>query len=40
LQGLRAGIEAAGEPVVLVAHSLGCALVAHVAARASPSAPR
>src|SRR4029079_12400957 len=33
LQGLRRAIEAAGEPVVAVAHSLGCALVAHAAAR-------
>src|SRR5947207_2477024 len=33
LQGLRAAIEAAGGPVVLVAHSLGCALVAHAVRR-------
>lgn len=33
LQGLRRAIETAGEPVVAVAHSLGCALVAHAAAR-------
>jgi hypothetical protein len=33
LTALAARIEAAGEPVVLVAHSLGCALVAHLAAR-------
>src|SRR5262249_6082390 len=33
LQALRQAIEAAGAPVVLVAHSLGCALVAHAAAR-------
>jgi len=33
LQGLRRAIEAAGGPVVAVAHSLGCALVAHAAAR-------
>jgi len=33
LQGLRAAIEAAGGPVVLVAHSLGCALVAHATRR-------
>jgi predicted alpha/beta hydrolase family esterase len=30
---LRRGIEAADGPVVPVAHSLGCALVAHAAAR-------
>lgn len=30
---LTARIETAGEPVVLVAHSLGCALVAHLAHR-------
>ena len=33
MQGLRQAIEAAGGPVVAVAHSLGCALVAHAAAR-------
>jgi len=33
LQGLRAAIEAADGSVVLVAHSLGCALVAHAVAR-------
>jgi predicted alpha/beta hydrolase family esterase len=33
LTALAARIEAAGEPVVLVAHSLGCALVAHLARR-------
>ena len=33
LQGLRQAIEAAGGPVILVAHSLGCALVAHAAPR-------
>lgn len=33
LAALAAAIEAAGEPVVLAAHSLGCALVAHAAAR-------
>lgn len=31
LSTLGAAIEAAGEPVVLVAHSLGCALVAYAA---------
>jgi predicted alpha/beta hydrolase family esterase len=31
LAALVSRIEAAGEPVVLVAHSLGCALVAHLA---------
>jgi predicted alpha/beta hydrolase family esterase len=30
---LIAEVEAVAEPVVLVAHSLGCALIAHVAAR-------
>jgi uncharacterized protein len=35
---LETAIAAAPEPVVLVAHSLGCALVAHLAAR--PSAAR
>src|SRR5215203_5779610 len=29
LQALRQAIDAAGAPVVVVAHSLGCALVAH-----------
>src|SRR5215471_5999152 len=33
LQGLRGAIEASDGPVVLVAHSLGCALVAHAVAR-------
>lgn len=33
LAALGAAIEGAGEPVALVAHSLGCALVAHAAAR-------
>jgi predicted alpha/beta hydrolase family esterase len=33
LHGLRRALEAAGPPAVLVAHSLGCALVAHAAAR-------
>jgi predicted alpha/beta hydrolase family esterase len=33
LQSLRATIEAASGPVVLAAHSLGCVLVAHAAAR-------
>jgi predicted alpha/beta hydrolase family esterase len=33
LAALAAAIEAAGEPVVLAAHSLGCALVAHAAPR-------
>jgi predicted alpha/beta hydrolase family esterase len=33
LHGLRRAIEAVGAPAVLVAHSLGCALVAHGAAR-------
>ena len=33
LQALRRAIEAADAPVVLAAHSLGCALVAHAAAR-------
>jgi len=33
LHGLRRAIEAAGGPAVLVAHSLGCALVAHAARR-------
>ena len=33
LQGLRQAIEAAGAPVVAVAHSLGCALVAHAVSR-------
>lgn len=33
LQGLRQAIEGAGGPVVAVAHSLGCALVVHAAAR-------
>jgi uncharacterized protein len=35
LGALGAAVAAAGEPVVLVAHSLGCALVAHAAARLS-----
>jgi uncharacterized protein len=35
---LESAIAAAPEPVVLVAHSLGCALVAHLASR--PSAAR
>ena len=38
LAAIEAAIVDAGEPVVLVAHSLGCALVAHAAAR--PSAAR
>jgi len=33
LQGLRQALEAAGGPVVVVAHSLGCALIAHATAR-------
>ena len=33
LQALRQAIEAAGAPVVAVAHSLGCALVAHAVSR-------
>jgi predicted alpha/beta hydrolase family esterase len=33
LQALRGAIEAAGAPVVLAAHSLGCALVAHAVPR-------
>jgi predicted alpha/beta hydrolase family esterase len=33
LASLAAAIEAAREPAVLVAHSLGCALVAHAAGR-------
>ncbi len=33
LASLAAAVEAASEPVVLVAHSLGCALVAHAAGR-------
>jgi len=33
LQAFRQAVEAAGAPVVAVAHSLGCALVAHAAAR-------
>jgi predicted alpha/beta hydrolase family esterase len=33
LASLAAAVEAAREPVVLVAHSLGCALVAHAAGR-------
>ena len=33
LQALRAAIEAARAPVVLAAHSLGCALVAHAVRR-------
>jgi serine hydrolase len=33
LQGLRQAVDAAGAPVVAVAHSLGCALIAHAAAR-------
>jgi predicted alpha/beta hydrolase family esterase len=33
LHGLRRAIEAAGGPVVAVAHSLGCVLVAHAVAR-------
>jgi predicted alpha/beta hydrolase family esterase len=33
LQALRQAIEAAGSPVVLVAHSLACALVAHAGRR-------
>jgi predicted alpha/beta hydrolase family esterase len=33
LHGLRRAIEAAGAPVVLVAHSLACALVAHAVPR-------
>ena len=42
LAALGAALEAAREPVVLVAHSLGCALVAHAAARpyARPSRRR
>ena len=38
LAAIEAAIVDAGEPVVLVAHSLGCALVAHAAA--GPSAAR
>jgi predicted alpha/beta hydrolase family esterase len=37
LASLETAVAAAGEPVVLVAHSLGCALVAHAASR--PYAP-
>jgi predicted alpha/beta hydrolase family esterase len=33
LQALRRTIAAAGEPVVAVAHSLGCALIAHAVSR-------
>jgi predicted alpha/beta hydrolase family esterase len=33
LATLEGALEAAGEPVALVAHSLGCALVAHAAGR-------
>ncbi|WP_174875877.1 RBBP9/YdeN family alpha/beta hydrolase [Vogesella oryzae] len=33
LQGLEAAVAAAGKPVVVIAHSLGCATVAHYAAR-------
>jgi uncharacterized protein len=33
LATLEAALDAAGEPVALVAHSLGCALVAHAAPR-------
>jgi predicted alpha/beta hydrolase family esterase len=33
LAALEAAVERAGAPVVLVAHSLGCALAAHAAAR-------
>jgi predicted alpha/beta hydrolase family esterase len=33
LASLGAALEAAGEPAVLVAHSLGCALVVHAASR-------
>ena len=33
MQALRQAIEAAGAPVVAVAHSLGCALVAHAVRR-------
>jgi uncharacterized protein len=33
LASLGAAVTAAGQPVVLVAHSLGCALVAHAASR-------
>jgi predicted alpha/beta hydrolase family esterase len=33
LEALRAAVENAGQPVALVAHSLGCALVAHAATR-------
>ncbi|SCK21496.1 alpha/beta hydrolase [Vogesella sp. LIG4] len=33
LQGLDAAVEAASKPVIVIAHSLGCATVAHYAAR-------
>jgi predicted alpha/beta hydrolase family esterase len=33
LQALRRALEGAGEPVVAVAHSLGCALLAHAVSR-------
>jgi uncharacterized protein len=33
LQGLRRALADAGEPVVAVAHSLGCALLAHAVSR-------
>jgi predicted alpha/beta hydrolase family esterase len=33
LHGLRRAIEGAGGPVIVAAHSLGCALLAHAAAR-------
>jgi len=33
LHGLRRAIEAARSPVIVIAHSLGCAVVAHAAAR-------
>jgi uncharacterized protein len=33
LQALRQAIEAAGAPVVAVAHSLGCGLIAHAVSR-------
>jgi len=39
LQALRRSLAAAGEPVVAVAHSLGCALMAHAIARWPALAP-
>ena len=38
LAAFGAAVAAAGEPVVVVAHSLGCALVAHAAARPAAAA--